>query len=208
MLWSKNKNMQYKSKGTCYKWFLVFGLLCRYTAGDSSGGTSWNKLRNARWNHFWFQISFKDTKSLRPREGVMLCFIDPRVRKIRDEASSCPGIFSELSSFTISLAPPVQVVYIKFARLSKTTNPVPVSHDLSFLSSFIRGWCGVWGVVWTEHAISHRMQEDQHHVYEAAFLKVGQREMLLVAHFSQQLNVCCDKLSFSHPTWALVPSAC
>ena len=25
---------------------------------------------------------------------VLLCFIDPRVRKIRNEASSCPGIFS------------------------------------------------------------------------------------------------------------------
>jgi len=25
---------------------------------------------------------------------VLLCFINPRVRKIRNEASSCPGIFS------------------------------------------------------------------------------------------------------------------
>ena len=30
---------------------------------------------------------------------VLLCFINPRVRKIRNEASSCPGIFSELSIF-------------------------------------------------------------------------------------------------------------
>jgi len=28
------------------------------------------------------------------RSRVLLCFIDPRVRKIRNEASSCPGIFS------------------------------------------------------------------------------------------------------------------
>jgi len=27
-------------------------------------------------------------------ECVLLCFINPRVRKIRNEASSCPGIFS------------------------------------------------------------------------------------------------------------------
>jgi len=26
--------------------------------------------------------------------AVLLCFIDPRVRRIRSEASSCPGIFS------------------------------------------------------------------------------------------------------------------
>jgi len=25
---------------------------------------------------------------------VLLCFVDPRVRKIRNKASSCPGIFS------------------------------------------------------------------------------------------------------------------
>jgi len=25
---------------------------------------------------------------------VLICFIDPRVRKIRNEASSCPGIFA------------------------------------------------------------------------------------------------------------------
>jgi len=37
-------------------------------------------------------------------EGVMRCFIDPRVRKIRNEASSCLGIFSRALHF---LAPPV-----------------------------------------------------------------------------------------------------
>ena len=31
--------------------------------------------------------------------GVLLCFIDPRVRKIRNEASSCPGIFSRTLRF-------------------------------------------------------------------------------------------------------------
>jgi len=30
---------------------------------------------------------------------VLLCFIDPRVRKIRNEASSCPGIFSRTLYF-------------------------------------------------------------------------------------------------------------
>jgi len=39
---------------------------------------------------------------------VLLCFINPRVRKIRNEASSCPEISPELSAFTMSLAPPVQ----------------------------------------------------------------------------------------------------
>ena len=30
---------------------------------------------------------------------VLLCFIDPKVRKIRNEASSCPGIFSRTHRF-------------------------------------------------------------------------------------------------------------
>ena len=30
---------------------------------------------------------------------VLLCFVDPRVRKIRNEASSCPGIFSRTLRF-------------------------------------------------------------------------------------------------------------
>ena len=32
-----------------------------------------------------------------------VCFIDPRLRKVRNEASSCPGMFSK----TMLLAPPV-----------------------------------------------------------------------------------------------------
>jgi len=40
-------------------------------------------------------------------DRVLLCLINPGVRKIRNEASSCPGIFSRLSAFTVSLAPPV-----------------------------------------------------------------------------------------------------
>ena len=36
------------------------------------------------------------------------------------------------------------------------------------------------------------------------FKRWVKKEMLLVAHFSQQLNVCCDKLPFSHPTSARV----
>ena len=30
---------------------------------------------------------------------VLLCIVDPRVRKIRNEASSCPGIFSRTLRF-------------------------------------------------------------------------------------------------------------
>ena len=36
---------------------------------------------------------------------VLLCFINPRVRKIRHEASSCPRIFSRTLRFYYSLAP-------------------------------------------------------------------------------------------------------
>jgi len=44
--------------------------------------------------------------------SVLLCFINPRVRKIRNEASSCPGILSRTLRFyyvasSMSLAPPV-----------------------------------------------------------------------------------------------------
>jgi len=36
----------------------------------------------------------------------LLCFIDPRMRKIRNEASSCPGIFSRTLRFSYVVAPP------------------------------------------------------------------------------------------------------
>jgi len=44
-----------------------------------------------------------------PFSGVLLCVIDPRVRKIRNEASRYPETSEsrELSAFTMSLAPPV-----------------------------------------------------------------------------------------------------
>jgi len=45
---------------------------------------------------------------------VLLCFINPRVRKIRNEASSCPGSSPELSAFTISLAPPVRDIGVYY----------------------------------------------------------------------------------------------
>jgi len=50
------------------------------------------------------------TKVLQPTydvRTVLLCLIDPRVRKIRNEAPSCPGIFSVLFAFTMSLSPSV-----------------------------------------------------------------------------------------------------
>ena len=31
--------------------------------------------------------------------GLLICFVDPRVRKIRNEASNCPGIFSRTLHF-------------------------------------------------------------------------------------------------------------
>ena len=42
-------------------------------------------------------ITFKGAES--PDSVALLCFIDPRVRKIRNEASSCPGIFSRTLRF-------------------------------------------------------------------------------------------------------------
>ena len=39
-------------------------------------------------------IQDKKTNAFDTVTGALLCFIDPRVRKIRNEASSCPGIFS------------------------------------------------------------------------------------------------------------------
>jgi len=42
-----------------------------------------------------FKTSVEPWSSLSvSRASVLFCFIDPRVRKIRNEASSCPGIFS------------------------------------------------------------------------------------------------------------------
>ena len=42
---------------------------------------------------------------------VLLCFIDPRVGKIRNEASSALGSSPELFAFTMLLAPPVRCVF-------------------------------------------------------------------------------------------------
>jgi len=42
-----------------------------------------------------------------PTKCVLLCFIDPRVRKIRNEASSCPGIFSRTVRFYYVASSPV-----------------------------------------------------------------------------------------------------
>jgi len=41
------------------------------------------------------------------RWRVLLCFIDPRVRKIRNEASRCPGIFSRTLRFYYVASSPV-----------------------------------------------------------------------------------------------------
>jgi hypothetical protein len=45
-----------------------------------------------------------------PTKCVLLCFIDPRVRKIRNEASSCPGIFSRTLRFYYVASSPGSVL--------------------------------------------------------------------------------------------------
>ena len=45
--------------------------------------------------------------------SVLLCFIDPRVRKIRIEASSCPGIFSRtLRFYYVASSPGSPLLYL------------------------------------------------------------------------------------------------
>jgi len=44
-------------------------------------------------------MSYNDIYGLKLHMYVLLCFIDLRVRKIRNEASSCPGIFSRTLRF-------------------------------------------------------------------------------------------------------------
>ena len=49
-------------------------------------------------NFFWL-MPLAALRGCSLRFGVLLCFIDPRVRKIKNEASSCPGIFSRTLRF-------------------------------------------------------------------------------------------------------------
>jgi len=42
--------------------------------------------------------------------SVLLCFIDPRVRKVRNKASSCPGIFSRTLRFYYVSSPVVEQI--------------------------------------------------------------------------------------------------
>jgi len=58
---------------------------------------------------------------------VLLCFIDPRVRKIRNEASSCPVIFSRtLRFYNVASSPssPSSRLYYSFDK-GPTYNSVP-----------------------------------------------------------------------------------
>jgi len=45
---------------------------------------------------------------------VLLCFIDPRVGKIRNEASSCPGIFTRTLCCQLPRFPPSPVIIFRF----------------------------------------------------------------------------------------------
>ena len=49
---------------------------------------------------------------------VLLCFIDPRVGNIRNEASSCPGIFSRTLRFYYVASSPG--VFVHFQKIGKT----------------------------------------------------------------------------------------
>jgi len=64
----------------------------------------WYLIGDHPWSSFWFSnkqhyLSLDDILCILMdtflclMSYVLLCFIDPRVRKIRNEASSCPGIF-------------------------------------------------------------------------------------------------------------------
>jgi len=61
---------------------------------------------------------------------VLLCFIDPRVRKIRNEASSCPGIISRtlrfhyVASSSGSLLPHLLDGHRKLVQRTIPTGPV------------------------------------------------------------------------------------
>jgi len=48
---------------------------------------------------------------------VLLCFINPRVRKIRNEGSSCPGIFSRTLRFYYVASSPGGVVIFVFLKV-------------------------------------------------------------------------------------------
>jgi len=100
----------------------VCPMFCRHTAsapstsGTSTGGVHllvclfvvirccFVVLTRRKINTLYPRVSTRSSllgalQSLRPQMSVLLCCINPRVRKIRNEASSCPGIFSRTPRF-------------------------------------------------------------------------------------------------------------
>jgi len=83
----------------------------------------------------------KSILRLPPWEGsVLLCFIDPRVRKIRKEASSCPGIFSRTLRF----------YYV-------ASSPGKVKRNQSFLSFFLSWVSKTQLNLWTKRMVNTRL---------------------------------------------------
>ena len=85
------------------------------------------------------------------RQCVLLCFINRRVRKIRNEAPSCPGIFSRTLRFYYVASSPCSPGHLLFHRLSLgLTLSFPLSwvahlnHNNWVVSPIIRVRAGKW----------------------------------------------------------------
>jgi len=86
------ESCQSRCKHTRFLWDLEVR-----TTGLGAGGphaSCWDHLRFIR-DHLRFIMSTFSNCSIE----MLLCVIDPRVRKIRNETSSCPGIFSNTLRF-------------------------------------------------------------------------------------------------------------
>ena len=68
-------------------------------------------------------------------EGMLLCFIDPRVRKIRNEASSCPGIFSRTLRFYYVASSPGRTALLSCVIM-----------DTTILDIRFRAWTLSWSL--------------------------------------------------------------
>ena len=95
--------------------------MCKWKSDLEFWSDFWNKIESAMvrfcWRRLWYRkqslefdtscarkrhclcVSVCVCSCVEKRKSVLLCFIDPRVRKIRNEASSCPGIFSRTLRF-------------------------------------------------------------------------------------------------------------
>jgi len=80
-------------------WKVTFSnVLSKLKTQSSNVSFHWNVAKEAFELWAW---ALKQLSKMSPQVGsaVLLCLIDPRVRKIRNEASSCPGIFSRTLRF-------------------------------------------------------------------------------------------------------------